>query len=143
MKIKIEHHFDAAHRLATHKGKCNNLHGHRWDLLIEMDGIIDPITGIVVDFGDIKKAINDVFDHATLLSNHDSNMCLLNVLEDMGSKKLIMHNEPTAENLTKSIWNVLYNHFHKTLEWMSITIWESPTACASYEATCDTLGGDY
>ena len=54
-------HFDAAHRLPKHQGKCNNLHGHRWFLDVELTGKIrkkGPSKGMILDFGDLKEIIN-------------------------------------------------------------------------------------
>ena len=34
-KIRIEESFDSAHFLAGYEGKCSNLHGHRWRIVME------------------------------------------------------------------------------------------------------------
>ena len=34
-KIRIEESFDSAHFLAGYDGKCSNLHGHRWRIVME------------------------------------------------------------------------------------------------------------
>lgn len=66
--------FDAAHQLPTHEGKCRNLHGHTYRVVIEVDGELStsgPSTGMVIDFGDLKdiwkEQIFSVVDHALLL----------------------------------------------------------------------------
>jgi len=71
MVIKVRRHFDAAHKLVDYKGKCANLHGHRWDVIFSFE--IDPMYdlgsngNISVDFGRLKELIESVLpDHAYL-----------------------------------------------------------------------------
>ena len=57
--LKTEHSFDAAHFLYGYDGKCSNIHGHRWRVVLEVctedlqeDG---QNRGMYVDFGDLKR----------------------------------------------------------------------------------------
>ena len=34
--LKTEASFDSAHFLAGYNGKCSNLHGHRWKIVLEV-----------------------------------------------------------------------------------------------------------
>ena len=36
--LKTEQSFDAAHFLKDYQGKCKNLHGHRWRVVVEIQG---------------------------------------------------------------------------------------------------------
>lgn len=62
--------FDAAHFITDHPAKCSNLHGGRYALHVQVRGRVDPVTGCVVDYGYLKRAVNrlvvDRFDHHTL-----------------------------------------------------------------------------
>lgn len=62
--------FDAAHFITDHPAKCSNLHGGRYLLHVQVSGRIDPVTGCVVDYGYLKRAVNRLvverFDHHTL-----------------------------------------------------------------------------
>ena len=63
--------FDAAHRLDKHPGKCKRIHGHRYKAILGVSGDVDPKTGMVVDFGDLKKiwlGFLKYFDHHMLIS---------------------------------------------------------------------------
>ena len=58
-QLTTEHSFDSAHFLAGYEGKCSNLHGHRWRIVMEAkaetlheDG---QLRGMVMDFGDTKR----------------------------------------------------------------------------------------
>jgi 6-pyruvoyltetrahydropterin/6-carboxytetrahydropterin synthase len=63
--------FDAAHKLPDDEvyGKCSNLHGHRYQLHVEVTGEIDEY-GWICNFTDLKSIIKstiiDKYDHAYL-----------------------------------------------------------------------------
>lgn len=75
-------HFNAAHRLHNPEwseeenqrifGKCNNphYHGHNYELIVQVTGEVDPLTGYVLDMkvlSDlIKNRVTDKFDHKNL-----------------------------------------------------------------------------
>lgn len=95
--------FDAAHNLPGYPGKCRNLHGHTWQVEIEIagPGFTFPAVlpdgsrptsyeGIIIDFSDMKKIINPIIDNL----DH----CFIN-------DKIRVN--PTAENLTKYFVNSL------------------------------------
>ncbi|MDV2582938.1 6-carboxytetrahydropterin synthase QueD [Alkalibacillus haloalkaliphilus] len=52
--VSKEFTFDAAHHLHCYEGKCKNLHGHTYKVIFGVSGYVDD-TGILIDFGDIKK----------------------------------------------------------------------------------------
>lgn len=62
--------FDAAHFITDHPAKCSNLHGGRYVLEVQVSGRLDPVTGCVLDYGYLKRVVNqqvvDGFDHHTL-----------------------------------------------------------------------------
>ena len=73
MKMKIGRHFefDASHSLPQNEiyGPCGNLHGHRYELVIEVCGEMTS-EGWICNFSDVKKIVNqeilEKFDHAHL-----------------------------------------------------------------------------
>ncbi|HDM22763.1 MAG TPA: 6-carboxytetrahydropterin synthase, partial [Methanomicrobia archaeon] len=59
--------FDAAHRIPDHSGKCKNLHGHTYKLIVTMEGEVKD--GMVIDFEDMKNIVDPViekYDHSYL-----------------------------------------------------------------------------
>ncbi len=62
--------FDSAHFITDHPAKCSNLHGGRYTLQVKVGGRIDPVTGCVIDYGYLKRVVNqrvvDRFDHHNL-----------------------------------------------------------------------------
>lgn len=62
MILRKEFRFEASHLLSQHNGKCRNLHGHSWLLIVEVEGKVSPRSGFVMDYTDIKKAIQPLID---------------------------------------------------------------------------------
>lgn len=62
--------FDSAHFISDHPGKCENLHGGRYNLQVKIEGRIDPLDGFVIDYGYLKSVVKhrviDQLDHQTL-----------------------------------------------------------------------------
>ena len=68
-EIKIRGGFSAAHRLKGYKGKCENMHGHNWEVeAVFSSDKLNPL-GMVVDFAVAKKILKQVLknlDHSFL-----------------------------------------------------------------------------
>ena len=76
MKIAKEFSWEMGHRLPFHNGKCKNLHGHSYQCMIELTGDVDK-NGIVLDYYDLKKAVEPVFeelDHAFMVWEGDKEL---------------------------------------------------------------------
>jgi len=85
--------FESAHRLpfVPEGHKCARLHGHSFSAEIHVGGEVDPRTGWIIDFGDIKAAFKPFYDQL------DHNY--LNEIPGLEN--------PTSENLAKWIWDQL------------------------------------
>jgi 6-pyruvoyltetrahydropterin/6-carboxytetrahydropterin synthase len=129
--------FEAAHRLPEYDGKCANFHGHRWELEVEVEGPAVKIVhnkksyrGILLDFGDLKKIINEYivnyFDHSYInnFCSHDEENKLYrdrmstcdNISgEIVGKVEPHIFGNPTCENIVAWIQRVLFTIFVKNL----------------------------
>lgn len=65
MKIGTTLYIDSAHRLPNHPGKCHNLHGHTYKVIVTIYGEPSPRTGMLYDFGNIKEIVNRL-DHKNI-----------------------------------------------------------------------------
>ena len=67
MRVRRQFVFEAAHRLPHHPGKCRELHGHSYRLLVTVDRPVDPETGLAIDFSELKEIVRtevvDRLDH--------------------------------------------------------------------------------
>lgn len=93
VEIFKEFRFEAAHRLpnlpADHK--CSRLHGHSFHVAVHVAGDVDPHSGWVIDFGDIKAAFQPLEEE---LDHH-----YLNEVPGLDN--------PTSENIAIWIWDRL------------------------------------
>lgn len=104
--------FETAHVLYNYDGKCKNMHGHSYKLFVTVKGkpvndLDNPKNGMVVDFGDIKKIVNeevvDIWDHAVLINANSPHKELGNELEGRGHKVIYCSFQPTCENMLYEI----------------------------------------
>ena len=82
-KVKSQIEFDMAHYLSGYNGKCSNLHGHRYKLIVSIKSETlhqeGQLKGMVDDFGNIKsklKEIEDLFDHKLVIENNEEGLLL-------------------------------------------------------------------
>ena len=90
MRIRRQFGFEAAHRLPRYPGKCRELHGHSYRLVVTVDRPVDPHTGLGIDFSELKTIVHrevvDLLDHR----------CINDILDN-----------PTAEVMVRWIWERL------------------------------------
>ena len=128
--LYVEHETDTAHRLSCHKGKCRNLHGHRYKFVIgfRVEGTIEDGEKFK-DFYEVKKEVrsvlDDIFDHGTILKICPENVELINLLKSMGMKVYEARSEPTVE------WMVMF--VADLLQADEVTIYETPTNYCTYK----------
>jgi 6-pyruvoyltetrahydropterin/6-carboxytetrahydropterin synthase len=111
-RLEVEFHFAAAHRLPRYQGPCFRMHGHNYTFLVALEGEIDPGTGMIADFGEVKGAVQEQVlsrcDHRTLNDFLDN---------------------PTAENIARWIWEALEPRLPGLAE---VRLYEIPDSCVVY-----------
>ena len=135
--------FDAGHRIPGHAGQCRNLHGHRYQLELTLEGVVlhnDKAAddGMILDFGDVKQLANkhlvDLWDHAFLVYRGDTK--LVEFLNDMegGHKTVVLNDVPTVENLAQVAFDILEpvfrNAFGHHLRLSKLVLYETPNCWA-------------
>jgi 6-pyruvoyltetrahydropterin/6-carboxytetrahydropterin synthase len=115
MEIFKEFMFEAAHDLPnTPEGhKCQRLHGHSFRVRLAVEGDVDPDTGWVMDFAEIKAAFKPIWDR---LDHH-----YLNDIKGLEN--------PTSEVIAKWIWTKLKPALPLLSE---VELWETCTAGCTY-----------
>lgn len=104
--VTVRHNFETAHRLYDlgPGQKCWNVHGHSWWVEIDVSAYSLDSRGMVVEFGEFKKAIrtfiDEDFDHGIMLNNNDP---LVEVMRTQGCKVATFHADPTVEAVATTI----------------------------------------
>jgi 6-pyruvoyltetrahydropterin/6-carboxytetrahydropterin synthase len=107
--LKVKDIFQAAHFLKDYKGKCEKVHGHTFQVEVEVEASELDKTGISIDFIEIKKKLSEILpDHTLLNEVYDFN--------------------PSAENLSRHFFHELKKYFPIK----AVTVWESEDASARY-----------
>ena len=120
--------FDAAHFLTNYEGKCKNIHGHRWRVVLSISG--EPINGMVVDFGIVKKDLKDLcdyFDHTFIVEKDSLKPELFKMLNEEFTLRTVSF-RTTAENFAK----YFYDEMSKKYEVIDVTVYETPNNSARY-----------
>jgi 6-pyruvoyltetrahydropterin/6-carboxytetrahydropterin synthase len=116
--LSVEKSFEAAHYLRGYKGKCENLHGHRFKVVARLKASKLNNIGLAYDFTEMKRHLADV------LAQYDH--CCLNDVPPFDKIN------PSSENLAMSIFDQLRPLFIGDAGIDSIEVWESPESCAFY-----------
>jgi 6-pyruvoyltetrahydropterin/6-carboxytetrahydropterin synthase len=116
MEIFKEFVFEAAHRLPNVPPghKCSRLHGHSWRGALYVRGPVDPHTGWIMDFAEIKQKFGPVYD---LLDHH--------YLNDVPGLE-----NPTSEVVARWIWQRLKPSLP---ELVKVIVHETCTSGAIYQ----------
>lgn len=108
-KLRVRDKFSAAHYLREYQGKCEKLHGHTFQVEVEITVRELDRTGLGIDFTEIKKKLAQILpDHALLNEVYEFN--------------------PSAENLAREIFYQMKKYYPVT----AVTVWESEDAAATY-----------
>lgn len=98
--------FEASHVLPKHRGKCSRLHGHSWELTVGVSGEVDPESGFVMDYAELKTLVTqEVIDHV----DHSHLGCGIAYHGDEGTAHSFFGSDfyPSSENLVIAIAAIL------------------------------------
>ncbi|ADJ26743.1 6-pyruvoyl tetrahydropterin synthase and hypothetical protein [Dehalogenimonas lykanthroporepellens BL-DC-9] len=116
-RISVESHFDSAHFLRGYGGKCEQLHGHRYRVMVKVAAAELDDTGLACDFTELKALLKPV------LARYDHTL-----LNDVPPFDTI---NPSAENIARVIFEALAPEI-TGVQLESVTVWESPESSAEY-----------
>lgn len=135
-QLKTEASFDGAHFLTDYHGKCENLHGHRWRVVVyirqESLGAEGTQRDMVLDFGAFKRVVREEvarFDHMFLVEEGSLKPATVAALEGEGFSLLMLPFRTTAENLARNFFERLQA---RGLPVSQVDVYETPLNCASY-----------
>ena len=95
--LKNEIQFDTAHYLSGYEGKCSNIHGHRYRLVVELSSdtlqASGQCRGMVADFSDVKKAMRAIaeqYDHKLLIEDSEDGHAVAEALSNVPNQFAIV-----------------------------------------------------
>jgi 6-pyruvoyltetrahydropterin/6-carboxytetrahydropterin synthase len=135
--------FEMAHALWNYDGPCRNIHGHSYKLMVTILGeasrdASSTKLGMVMDFSDLKKIVNekvvDVFDHSVVISSRASQPEVDRV-EQMFEKYYVVDYQPTCENLVSDMAGRIHSSLPANVSLFSLKLIETETSWAEWYAS--------
>lgn len=134
---------DMGHTVTNHNSKCQNIHGHSYQIEVSVEGELikekgASDEGMIIDFSDLKKAmmekIDSRYDHGFVIWSEDKRAPFFAELKKEGQKVILVDFIPTAENLAKHWFDILDLELKKKkIKLQHVKVWETPTSTAIYE----------
>lgn len=117
--ISVRSHYDAAHFIREYNGKCERLHGHRYEVEAALGFETVGTGGIAYDFTDAKQALREITDEL----DHQN----LNDLPPFAEM------ETSAENQARYIFETLKSRLGEAgSNLLYVRVWETPNQWAQY-----------
>lgn len=125
------------HRLEFHQGRCKNLHGHSYKMILSIEGTISN-EKMVIDFFDLDSIVFpfiDDLDHSFICHKEDS--ILIDSLKLINSKMFIVDYFTTVENMARHFAEYFQNKLNSDKKFpnvkkISVKIFETSDSCAEY-----------
>ena len=135
-QLTTEHSFDSAHFLAGYDGKCGNLHGHRWRVLLTVQSETlredRQQKGMCVDFAELKKDVRtelDALDHVLIIEQGSLRESTMKALQEEKFQVVEMPFRPTAENFARYFYELFTLKGYPVAK---VEVYETPNNSAVY-----------
>ena len=134
--LRTECSFDSAHFLADYEGKCRNIHGHEWQVIVEicredLDGE-GQTRDMIFDFSALKrdlKAEADALDHALIIEKGSLMASTMAARADEKIKIVEFPFRPTSERLAFYFYKKISEKGYRVYR---TTVYETRENSASY-----------
>ncbi|MBC5993534.1 6-pyruvoyl trahydropterin synthase family protein [Pontibacter cellulosilyticus] len=144
MKVAKRFRWEGAHRLPWHTDGCQNLHGHSYQMWVELSGPAGK-NGMLIDFKEIKKVLAPLvkaWDHGVLVAETDAE--LLQAMELLKSKHYTLPFDTTSENICLYVIDYLGQHafdimLQYNIESVYVKLQETETCYAEHEVSIAAL----
>lgn len=135
-QLTTEHSFDSAHFLAGYDGKCGNLHGHRWRVLLTVQSETlredQQQKGMCVDFAELKKDLRtelDALDHVLIIEQGSLRESTMKALQEEKFQVVEMPFRPTTENFARYFYELFTLKGYPVAK---VEVYETPNNSAVY-----------
>ncbi len=117
--LSIQKEISAAHQLRDYDGPCANIHGHNWQIKVEVSAENLDHVGIAIDFSDIEHLLWQIiglYDHRNF--------------NDIAPFDQI---NPTAENIARYVYHEMQKVLPEGIGIKNVQLWETDTYRVTYE----------
>ncbi len=111
MELSCTFHFAASHFLTKYHGKCEDLHGHNYKVIVTIEGELQD-DGMVLDFKIVKKTVKEK---------------VISILDHKHLNDIIEN--PSAEHVAIWIWDKIKND----IPLKKVTVYETENYSCTYE----------
>jgi 6-pyruvoyltetrahydropterin/6-carboxytetrahydropterin synthase len=125
-EVAVDQTFAAGHALRNYKGRCENVHGHNFKVRVVIEGENLDETGLLVDFLDVKAAMQAIIDRLDHV--------FLNDVAPFDVKN------PSAENIAEYFFTEIARTLKSAVavRVRKVKIWETDVQSATYRPHCET-----
>lgn len=118
-EVSIIDNFSAAHKLRGYRGRCEDLHGHNWKIIVTVTAQKLDNIGLAVDFRLLKRKLNKVLEGL----DHK-------YLNDLAYFKKF---NPSSENIAEYLYGKLAAAINnRRLKLKEVKVWESDNSAAAF-----------
>lgn len=130
--------------LEGYDGLCREIHGHSYRLFVTVKGEPEsdsssPKLGMVMDFGDLKRIVNEQIvgrlDHSFMMRNTLAAEDILNQLSYRFAKIVLTDYQPTCENMLSDFAERLLGALPENIELCSLRLHETASSYAEWHAS--------
>lgn len=142
IRVTKEFSFEMSHVLHNYDGPCRNVHGHSYRLFVTVAGTPgsdenNPKLGMVIDFGDLKKIVNEEivnkFDHAVVVSTHQPEE-KRSLFKSLFGNTVVVEYQPTCENMVEDFAQRIGRRLPQGVALHSLKLYETATSYAEWFA---------
>lgn len=137
IQITRRYEWDMGHRLMSHRGKCRNIHGHRYAAEVTVAGELQESgseSGMVLDFGALDRIVQaeiEPLDHALVLQAGDPIEILLRTSPEAG-RLIAWDVPPTAEHIAGHLADLISIGLPSGVKVKAVRVYETPRSWADW-----------
>lgn len=124
-EVAVEQTFAAGHALRNYHGRCENVHGHNYRLLVTVRGEKLDDTGLLVDFIELKRVTREIIERL----DHQ-------FINDIPPFDVL---NPSAENIARYFYEEISKGIgagvQTPVQVFEVKVWETDTSSATYRGT--------
>lgn len=121
-ELKVLSYFSSAHALRGYNGKCENIHGHNWQVEIIVSSNVLNEIGLVIDFKLLKGYLGEIMETLDHKFLNDADYF----------KKINPSAEIIARYVYEELEKIISPNKDSSIKIERVNVYETPSSMASY-----------